>query len=398
MNRAVLILVENLPVPFDRRVFLESTTLAAAGYRVSVICPMGKGAEKPYEVIDGVHIYRHPLPPERSSAAGYLREYAAALWHEWRLARKIHKERGFTVVHACNPPDLLFMVALWFKLLHGARFLFDHHDLSPELYESKFGRRGPFHRALLWAERLTFLTADVVISTNESYREIAQTRGRKKTSCTFVVRSGPKLSLFSPATPEPAFKNGKRFMVGYLGVMGEFDGVDHLVRAAEHIVNVRKRTDIHFCLIGNGPMLENLKKLTADLGLSAVIEFTGRIADGDMIGRLSTCDVCVDCDPQNPLNDKSTMNKILEYMALGKPVVQYDLVEGKRSAGGASLYARPNDTADLGDKIIDLLDDPETGARMGRIGRERMENELEWRHQAPRLLEAYEEVFKNTKQ
>lgn len=394
MNRSVLIIVENLPVPFDRRVFLESSTLVAAGYKVSVICPMGKGAEKPFEVVDGVHIYRHPLPVELSSSAGYLREYGAALWHEWRLARKIFKERGFDVIHACNPPDLIFLVALWFKALHGVKFLFDHHDLCPELYESKFGHRGPFHRALLWAERFTFLAADLVISTNESYREIARTRGHKKQSRTFVVRSGPKLSLFSPSPPVTAHKKGKAFMVGYLGVMGEFDGVDHLVRAADHIVKVRKRTNIHFCLIGGGPMLQDLKKLAVELGLEDTIEFTGRLPDREMIERLSTCEVCVDCDPLNPLNDKSTMNKILEYMALGKPVVQYDLTEGRRSAGEASLYARPNDTADLGDKIIALLDDPAAGARMGALGRARMENELEWRHQAPHLLEAYDELFK----
>jgi glycosyltransferase involved in cell wall biosynthesis len=395
MNGSVLIIVENLPVPFDRRVWMEATTLVASGYRVSVICPMGKGYESPFEQIDGVAIYRHPLPPERSSMIGYVREYATALLHEWRLARKIYKTNRFDVIHACNPPDLLCIVAWWFKALHGTRFLFDHHDLAPELYESKFNRHDLFHWALLRAERLTFLTADIVISTNESYRAIALSRGGKHPSQTFVVRSGPNLSLFSPVPPVAAYKKGKRFMVGYLGVMGEFDGVDHFVRAAEHIVKHHARNDIHFCLIGSGPMLDTLKKLTGDLRLDTFIEFTGRVPDREMIDRLSTCDVCVDCDPLNSLNDKSTMNKILEYMALGKPVVQYDLVEGRRSAGDAAIYARPNDTADLALKILTLLDDEELRRRMGVIARARMENEFEWRHQAPRLLNAYEALFKS---
>ena len=386
---AVLIIVENLPVPFDRRVWMESTTLRENGYDVAVICPTGRQYDSLYEEIDGIHVYRHPLPPEVSSAAGYLREYGAALWHQWRLAGKIHRSHGFDLIHACNPPDLIFLVALWFKLFHRTKFLFDHHDLCPELYESKFERRGIFHRLLLVAERFTFKLADMVVSTNTSYRDIAIERGGKKPEQVHVVRSGPDLNRFRRVAPNEHYRRGKTFLVGYLGVMGEFDGVHHLVEAAHDLISKRGRTDIQFCLIGDGPMRESLEKMTCDLNIAEYVEFTGRIPDREMVERLSTCDVGVDPDPLNPLNDKSTMNKILEYMALELPVAQYDLTEGRRSAEDASLYAEPNNVHELATCIETLLADPDRRKEMGQIGRRRMENELEWRHQAPRLIKAY---------
>ena len=385
----VLIIVENLPVPFDRRVWMESNALKKAGYQVSIICPTGKGHESLYEEIDGIHIYRHRLPAERSSALGYIREYGFALWSEWRLALKVKKERGFDIVHACNPPDLIFLVALWFKVFCRTMFIFDHHDLSPELYESKFNRRGVFYYLLRLAERLTFLTADAVISTNESYKEVAVARGKKLPAQVHVVRSAPDLSRFNKVAANPDYRRGRRHLVGYLGVMAEFDGVDHLVKAAHELVVKRRRTDIHFCLIGSGPVLEDLKKMANHLNIADYLEFTGRIADKELIERLSSCDVCVGPDPLNPLNDKSTMNKILEYMALERPIVQYDLVEGRRSAAGASLYAEPNNIVDFATKIETLLSKPEEGAEMGRIGLQRMVDELEWKHQVPKLLRAY---------
>lgn len=389
----ILIIVENLPVPFDRRVWMEATTLKKAGYGVSVICPTGKNYKEKYEEIDGIHIYRHDLPPEVSSASGYIREYSSALWSEWTLARRVKKEHGFDIIHACNPPDLIFLVAFWFKLLHRSKFLFDQHDLNPELYESKFNKRGFFYQALRIAERLTFALADTVISTNQSYKEIAMTRGSKKEEDVHIVRSGPDLSFFNPVEPNPEYKNGRQYLVGYLGVMGEFDGVDHLVRAAHELIVNRGRTDIQFCLIGSGPMLESLKALAEELGISDYLEFTGRIPDQELIERLSSCDVGVNPDPLNPLNDKSTMNKILEYMALKLPIVQYDLVEGKRSAEEASLYADPNNIPDFATKIEELLADEARREQMGEIGRDRMENKLEWRHQVPKLLNAYEQTL-----
>ena len=389
----ILIVVENLPVPMDRRVWMEANTLVEAGYEVSVICPTGKHCEALHEVLQNIHIYRHPLPPEHSSAAGYLREYSAALRHQWRLARHVYRERGFDVIHACNPPDLVFLIGTWFKWRYGTRFIFDHHDLAPELYESKFGKRGIFHRLLRFAERLTYRTADHVIATNESYREVALTRGKHTPDTVTIVRSGPDMTRFRPTERKQHYRGDSRFLVGYLGVMGEFDGVDHLVRAAAELIVTRKRRDIQFMFIGDGPTRPSLQALAVSLGIADRVEFTGRVPDDEMIERLASCDVGVDPDPLNPLNDKSTMNKILEYMALGLPVAQYDLLEGRRSAGEASLYARPNDTISLADKIEELLNDPAARKRMSRIGRERMAETLEWKHQAPKLREVYDRVF-----
>jgi len=390
MTAKILIIVENLPVPFDRRVWMEATTLRGAGYEVSVICPTGKGYEATYEVIEGIHVYRHPLPPEANSAAGYLREYASALWAEWRLARRVWRERGFDVIHACNPPDLIFLVGAWFKLWHGTKFIFDQHDLNLELYESKFGgRHDLFYHALKLAERLTFATANTVISTNESYRAVALQRGRKKPEQVHVVRSAPDLAKFNPTPPDPSYRRGRKYLVGYLGVMGPQDGLDHLLRTAHELVVNRRRKDIQFCLIGKGPMFDELQQMARDLGVVEFVEFTGRIPDAEMIARLSSCDVCVNPDPLNPLNNVSTMNKIMEYMALARPIVQYDLKEDRFSAGEASWYAEPNNVVDLAAKIEQLLADEAARAKMGALGRKRMEDSLAWHHQAPRLLAAY---------
>lgn len=389
----VLIIVENLPVPFDRRVWMEATTLQRAGYEVSVICPVGKGYEAEYEVLEGVHVYRHPLPPEGHRAAGYLREYAVATGWEFRLALRVWRERGFDVIHVCNPPDLMFMVAAFFKAVHGVRVVFDQHDINPELYEAKYGRRDVFYHALVAAERATFKTADVVISTNESYREIALSRGRKHPDDVFIVRSGPDLGKFRPKPPNPAYRNGRRHLVGYLGVMGQQEGIDLLLHAIHHLVSVNQRYDIQFMLIGSGPAIADLKVLATQLGIDDVVEFAGRVPDAELLERLSSCDMCVNPDPKNPFNDRSTMNKILEYMALSKPIVQFDLMEGRRSAAGASLYAKANDPQDLAANIVELLADPFRGAQMGHEGRLRMEDALSWSHQAPRLLAAYRRAF-----
>lgn len=393
-KRSVVIIVENLPVPMDRRVWMEATTLHKAGYQVSVICPTGKGCESLYEELDGVHIYRHPLPPEGTTPLGYLREYSAALWSQWSLARRIHAERGFDVIHACNPPDLVFVTGLWFKTIHGTRFLFDQHDLCPELFESKYGRRGFLYHLVRIAERMTFLLADTVISTNESYRKVALTRGRKAAEDVHVVRSGPNLEIFKKAPATLNYHAGRRYLVGYLGVMGDIDGVDGLIHVVHELVINRDRKDIQFCLIGGGPMLESLKDLARQLGVEQYVEFPGRVPDAEVMERLSSCDVCVNPDPVSPLNDKSTMNKILEYMALERPIVQFELYEGRQSAADASLYAVPNDFKDFADKVEGLLANSELRAHMGAIGRQRLEQTLEWRHQVPRLLQAYEHAWR----
>jgi glycosyltransferase involved in cell wall biosynthesis len=392
LPRRVLIVVENLPVPFDRRVWAEATTLAGAGYSVSVISPMGKGDEPEYEHLDNVHVYRHPLPPEGRGAFGYLCEYGVALWHELRLALRVHRTRGIDILHGCNPPDLIFLVA-WALRPLGVRYVFDHHDICPELYETKFGRRGALWRLMVLVERLTFRTAVVSIATNESYAAIARERGGMAAEDIFVVRSGPKVEKLALRPPNPALKKGARYLIGYVGVIGPQEGLDLLVATAEHLIRVMGREDVHFGIVGGGESLEAVQEEVAAKGLERHFTFTGRAPDDLLLDMLNTADVCVNPDRATPMNDLSTMNKIMEYMTLKKPIVQFDLKEGRASAGEASLYARRNDPVDFAEKIAALLDDPEARARMGEIGRARIEGGLSWSHSAPRLLAAYDRAF-----
>jgi glycosyltransferase involved in cell wall biosynthesis len=389
-GRRVLIIVENLPVPFDRRVWQEAGALRDAGAVVSIICPTGKGYEARRETLEGIHIYRHPLK-EGAGGLGYLVEYVSALFWETVLTCRVFVRQGFDVIHACNPPDLIFLVALPFRLL-GKKFIFDHHDINPELYEAKFGKRGVFWRGLLAMERLTFALADVSIATNESYRRIAIERGKMAPEDVFIVRSGPDLRRLKPMSPEPKWRNGRKHMVGYVGVMGAQEGIDLLLETIAALV-ARGRTDIQFCLVGSGSSLPELKAQCASMGLEDYVTFTGRAPDEVLFEVLATADVCVNPDRVNPMNDKSTMNKIIEYMAMGKPIIQFDVTEGRYSAGEASLYAAANDPVDMADKIEILLASPDLQARMGAIGRERVETKLAWSHQTPVLINAYRRAF-----
>ncbi|MBS0472162.1 MAG: glycosyltransferase family 4 protein [Proteobacteria bacterium] len=392
-QRKVLIIVENLPVPFDRRVWHEATTLAAAGYEVAVICPKGFAAAEDYVCLDGVHIYRHPLPLEARGWAAYFIEYPVALFYQFRLAFKVRRERGFDVVHACNPPDLIFLVGAFFKLLFGTRFVFDHHDLNPELFEAKFGRRGPLYWVLRLCERLTFALADISIATNESYRRIAIDRGHMSPERVYVVRSGPNLARLKELPPDAVHRNGRTYLVGYIGVIGGQEGIDLLIDAVDYLVHERGRKDIQFTIMGSGPELETMRALAARKGVGDYTRFAGRVSDQEFLAILNTADVCVNPDRVNEMNDKSTMNKIMEYMALRKPIVQFDMTEGRVSAQEASLYAKPNDSRDFADKIAELLDSPDRRARMGAYGQRRVANELSWDHEAPKLLHAYAQLF-----
>jgi glycosyltransferase involved in cell wall biosynthesis len=391
-GRRVLIIVENLPVPFDRRVWQEARALNAAGFTVSIVSPKAPGYEKSFERIDGIDIHRHGMPKEADGLGGYALEYACALFGEFRLALKVLFGRGFDIIHACNPPDLIFIIGGFFKLF-GKKFVFDHHDINPELYEAKFGKRGFGHKVLLAFERMTFRTADMVISTNESYRSIAIERGGKRPGDVFVVRSGPDLTRIKPVPPNPALKKGRRYLVGYIGVMGKQEGIDLLLEGVRRIVHDLKRTDIQFGLVGGGTEAENLKALARKLGVADYVTFTGRAPDAQLLEMINTADVCVNPDRANDMNDRSTMNKIMEYMALGKAIVQFDLKEGRFSAGDASLYARQNDVDDLVEKLLALLDDEPRRNRMGTLGRERVEHVLSWQHEAPRLIAAYEQLI-----
>lgn len=392
-GKGILIIVENLPVPFDRRVWQEATTLQKAGATVSVICPTGKGFDAPYETIDGIHVYRHKLPLDANGALGYLAEYSAALFWETLLAFRVLRRHGFDAIHACNPPDLIFLVAALFKPF-GKKFMFDHHDINPELYEAKFGKRGFFWRLMLLAERLTFGLADVSIATNNSYRNIAIARGKMAPEDVYVVRSGPNLDKLRRVPANPAWKNGRAHLVGYVGVMGQQEGIDLLLESISHLVHQTGRTDIQFCLVGGGPALEELKAQSTAMGLDEFVTFTGRASDETLFEVLSTSDLCVNPDRVNPMNDKSTMNKILEYMAFAKPIVQYEVVEGRYSAQSASTYARPNDAVHMAEQIELLLADPERRAEMGRVGRARVENQFSWDHQVPALIAAYRKIFR----
>lgn len=389
-NRHILFIVENLPVPFDRRVWQEATTLKESGKEVSIICPVMKGYTKRYEKIDGIDVYRHPLPLEASGALGYLAEYSTALFWEFFLSWKIFFRKRFHAIHGCNPPDLIFLVALWFKIF-GVKYVFDHHDINPELYFAKFGKKGFFYKMMVLFERLTFAVANYSIATNESYRDIAVKRGKMPAEKVTVIRSGPRLDRLRIVPRDNKYLKGRKYLVGYVGVIGEQEGIDLLLESVEHIV--KQRQDIQFAIVGGGTDLEKLKKLSTDMGLNDYVDFYGRVPDDLLISILNSADICVNPDKPTEMNNLSTMNKIMEYMALKKPVVQYDLKEGRFSAREASLYAEWHNTKDFAEKITYLADRPELRKEMGEYGYKRIINELSWDYESTRLLDFYEKVI-----
>lgn len=392
MQKKVLIVVENLPVPFDSRVWKEACSLHKAGYEVSVLCPRGKGYERAYEVLDEIHIYRHPMSKEGNSAFGYVREYGTALFWQFIYSWRIYLTRGFNVMQGCNPPDDIFLVALPFKFF-GVKYIFDHHDANPELYHSKYGSSGLIYKAQVWLEKLTYFFSDVVMTTNNSYSELAVTRGHHDPRDVFVVRNGPDLETFKPVPTIPDLKHGKPFLVGYVGTMSIQEGLDILLDVALDIKNSGRR-DIHFTCIGGGPGLAELKKTVQEKDLGDMVNFTGRIPDQQLLEILSTADVCVNPDKPCEMNDISTMIKIMEYMALGKPIVQFDLREGKFSAQDASLYAdKKNQIADFAAKIVWLLENPDARKKMGEFGQKRVREQLAWEYSVPNLLAAYQRAL-----
>ena len=389
----ILIIVENLSVPYDKRVWQEATTLTEAGYKVSIICPIGKDYTKTYEVINNISIYRHPLPVEGSSSLSYFIEYSSALFWELLLTFKVYFREGFDVIQACNPPDLIFLIGGLFKIF-GKKFIFDHHDINPELYYAKFKRKDIFYKLMLFFEKLTFKFSDISIATNESFRKIAIERGDMPEDKVFVVRNGPCLERFKIQEPENKLKKGKKYMVGYLGIIGRQDGLDYLLDAARYIRHALGRDDIHYAILGDGYHLERLKEKCNEYKLKDIFEFTGMVQDNTILSYLNTANVCVSPDEYNEMNDKSTMNKILEYMALKKPIVLFDLKEGRYSARDAALYARRNDPVDLANKILTLLDNPKLSQEMGENGKTRIDNELKWDITKQNLLKAYDYLFK----
>jgi glycosyltransferase involved in cell wall biosynthesis len=391
-RRRILIIVQNLPVPFDRRVWLECQSLIAAGYDVAVVCPKGPG-DPAFAVIDGVEIYKYKPFNGAGGKASYVIEYAysftATLWLTMKAARRGRLD----AIQTCNPPDIFWPIGRLFRLIQGSRFTFDHHDLCPEVYESRFpGGSKLIYRALRLLERATVRSADHVISTNESYRSRVIDRDGADPERVTVVRTGPDPSRLNRVDADPSLRRGRKHLVAYIGVMGPQDGVDIALRAADIVVNRMDRDDIAFTLIGSGDCFDDLVALRSELGLTDVVHFTGRVPDEEVAAILSTADVGISPDPKNSLNDVSTMNKTMEYMAFGVPVVAFDLRETRVSAGEAAVYAKPNEVAELARLVVELVDDEVKRVAMASAGRTRVQDELAWYHQAPRYVQVYDEL------
>jgi len=392
MKRKLLIIVENASVPSDPRVWNEASSLRERGYEVSVLCPKSKENLATYEHLEGVHIYRHPMPADRKGVFGYVTEYSAALLYEFIFAIWIYLRRGFDLIQGCNPPDNIFLVALPFKLL-GVRYIFDHHDVCPELYVAKYNKIDFFYKTLSWFERLTYRSSDVVIVTNNSYKDIAIARGGVRPENVFVVRNGPDPTRFKARQPREELKYGKRILVGYVGSMDVQEGLDILIEVAMRIKSLG-RNDVHFTCVGGGPSLPSLRAMVQQMGLEDTVNFTGRVSEDELLDVLSTADICVNPDRPCEMNDISTMIKIMEYMSLGKPIVQFDFKEGRFSAGESSLYADPkNMVADFVNKLLWLCDHPEVRRQMGEFGRTRIEKELAWEFSIENLVAAYERAL-----
>jgi glycosyltransferase involved in cell wall biosynthesis len=386
----VLIIIQNLWVPFDRRVWLECQALVASGYDVTVVCPKGPN-DPSYEVIDGVTVHKYKAYAPGGSRVSFVTEYAYSFLMTLRLVLRARKAGKFQVLQACNPPDIFWPIAMLLRRLDGTRFVFDHHDLCPELFQSRFGGTTSLpYKGLRFLERMTHRKADHVISTNDSYRRIAITRSGKPNHDVTVVRTGPDPEKLQRGAVDESLRRGHRYLVTYIGVMGPQDGVDIVVRAADEIVNNLGRTDIAFTLMGGGDCFDEVVALRDELGLAEHVEFTGRVPDETVRAVMSTADLGLSPDPKNPLNDVSTMNKTMEYMAFELPVVAFDLVETKVSAADAAVYVEPNDVAKYARAIVDLLDDEVRRRRMGHLGRERVEQVLAWKHQRKAYIEVYD--------
>lgn len=395
--KSVLIIVENLPIPQDKRVWQEARSLVDAGYEVAVICPKGQTSKKSFEVLDGVSIYRHWLPLEAKGALGFVLEYTWAFACEFLLTWKVYFRHRFAAIHACNPPDTIFLIAVLFRVLFGTRFLFDHHDGNPELWIAKGGREhGAVHRALCFVEKWTFRAAEVSLAVNDHYVGIATGRGRMPADSVFLVRNSPGSEIVEGTLRKLAELDRQSdgpCIVGYLGVIGAQDGVDNLMHVIDHIVHQLRREDVRFLIMGDGPELLSVRELARKLGIDSHVEFTGWISGDEYIDNLASCDMCVNADPVNGYNMHCSPNKVYEYMLFGVPIVQFDMPESRIVAGDAALYAKPHDNSDFAEKVLALVDDPERRATMGKIGHDRFLQHFTWTNSEKELIRAYDRLF-----
>jgi len=391
-SRSCVIVVENLPVPFDRRVWQEARALSSAGWKVSVICPASAAFPARFELIDDIAIYRHSLPAEGRGATAYFREYAAALFHEFRLLLKVHRERGFSVIQACNPPDLIFLAAAPFKLF-GKRFVFDQHDVGPELFVVKYGKKGFLYRALLVFERMSYAMADFVVTANATFKDIAVSRGGKSASKVEIVYGVPDRKGIHRVEPEPRLHAGKRFILGYIGIIAEQDGVDQFVWAVDRLVHAKGYDDFRAIVVGAGPALDSVKELAVKLGVDDFILFTGYLSGERLLKHISAFDIGVIPDPFNVANDVMSMNKVFEYCALGIPTACYPLKETKRLLGQAGVYATTLDPDGLAEACLTLMRDEGLRARSAAEAARLSEETFVWENEARKYVAVYERAL-----
>lgn len=393
-HKKVLMLVENLSVPADPRVWREACTLAEHGLQVSIICPKGETKDREaYVCIDTIHIYRYTQPIKTQGALDYLKEYGIALTMTFVLSLKVFFRHGFDVIHAANPPDMFFLIGLFYRLF-GKKYIFDQHDLAPEMFLVKYqGKMQWLYKLLRFLEYCSYRTAHIVITTNVSQKNMALTRGKSHPDKVCIVRNGPEVSKYLPAQYDLSLKQGKRFLLAYLGVMGNQDGVDYALYALNELVHKRQQQDVLLVLMGDGDQLPVLKELSHSLHLDGYVHFAGWVQKQEMLRYLTVADICLSPDPSNILNDHSTMLKTMEYMAMGKPVVAFDLPETRFSAQETALYATPNRVEEFVDHIETLLADQHMRECMGAQGRKRIEEDLSWECSKGFLLKAYDRLF-----
>lgn len=392
-SRGVLMLIENGPFPFDRRMRHLAEALCGAGYKVSVICPKGKEHDRSsFEVVDGIKVYRYPQPFHASTRLGYVYEYPWAFLCLGALSLLAWIRDGFDVVHAANPPDIMFVLGRLFKLF-GKKFVYDQHDLCPELYQSKFERQDRVYGTLLFLEKQSYRAADLVISTNQSYRDIARERGGIPDDRSAIVRNGVDITRFHRKTPRPELKREFAYMGVYLGIMGKQDGVDRIVQAAHHVVHTFGRQDVLFTMIGKGECWHELQRLSEELKVADVMQFVGFVSDDLLLDYLSTADVCLAPDPPDRMNQLSTMTKIMEYMACQRPIISFDLLETRRSAGDAAFYVEKEDPKMFAQALLGLLDDEARREKMGEIGLQRTIELVGLDRSRKALVEAYSRLL-----